>query len=804
MLRFTRPVSRLIAAAAAIAAMPLVAQESSRHGLASTFARAAREMAGSEVPTVPRLRLAVEMMQQAVELRPDDVELQRLLLKIAILAENTDVATRVTADLARLDPTDEWVRLLRLNQAIDRYQAAEDRIDAYQRLLSDENLARLDPAIAGRLALDLALLHYRIGNADEHARWLGTATAIDQSNKPAAAMAAGYFQARTGDAFGQAELFLNLLIADPTDVQNQLTLASHLLNHGAYDGAATLYEMSEACLESDGNFAADDVVADHALAQWGEGNAIAARNLIVARRRQWNRALLNSLRSQRPDLSAGQTLGVHADVPQTMHVVHIAMLDAQGDDAVTSEVESFIVAMEQARQQLDEKAPTAAHMVALLTEAWMLVWFTDKADAAAAILAVAENTSPMSNAAKSKFAGWIALRRNQHDAALRFFEGADQADPAVIAGIAMVHQARGEAREAARRFLSAWRASPGTALGLWSRDMLARTLGHAVPVDDSAAQLNALIAGIPAPVIRLASDPSRFIAMSIEPLKESHRAFEPVVMRLSVTNKASIPIAISDVGPLRPTVIIQPNLTIIGGERINAPPFVIELDRRLRIEPGETLTIDFDLRRHAVGQYLDEAAMRGVTFNLVAILNPKTAVRGGLVVEPGILGLERRSGLVRIDGVNVDRAWFENAIAAISVPDDLSDIEMMPMIATIVARDAQSPTTDAGVRALMNEAAIVLPQAFGRLDPYSQAWVLQAIPRGTPIMESMLHLARQSSEPIVQITYLLTQAQGVDDPMILAAARSENPQVRRFGELILQLTGRAEASGQADTTGDGP
>ena len=105
---------------------------------------------------VRALDISILLATEAAHLDPTP-ERWRTLLKLADLAERTELRSEALRRLKTLDPHDEVVRLLYINDAIERYQTAEQRIAVYEAILAPKNREALGPAVTSRLANDLGL-----------------------------------------------------------------------------------------------------------------------------------------------------------------------------------------------------------------------------------------------------------------------------------------------------------------------------------------------------------------------------------------------------------------------------------------------------------------------------------------------------------------------------------------------------------------------------------------------------------------------------------------------------------------------
>ena len=391
--------------------------------LASELIRSALHHAGAMPLTSHGLDIACMLGSEAVALDPDSAGLWRLVLGVATLAERDNLRAQAIERLAALDPADETVRLHRLNLALDRCRTVEERDAAYQRLLEPENVQRIGPAAASRLALDLALLKQRTGETDAFSRWLTRALELDRSNRPAAALAAGFFQANVDDPVGQAELLVNLVLTDPTEVQTQVMLAQHLLEHGAYHAATRIYAIAASGLKAARMRTSTEFMADFAVAQWAAGDAAASLETIDRRQGEIDEIYRAQQARTNRTLTMMQISELKGPVNPTLAAV-AAVIHAGRSDSEAAAA-SAKAAIEAAEKQIASAGaatppPDSAEMATQhLQTAWLALWLGDDAAKAAEHVAEAEKLQPLTDQARQRFDGWQALKKGEIDKASR-------------------------------------------------------------------------------------------------------------------------------------------------------------------------------------------------------------------------------------------------------------------------------------------------------------------------------------------------------------------------------------------------
>ncbi len=796
----------VIACLLAVAAPAAAQQPTATQRLARELAQAAATVAGAEPLTVPAVEGALSLIRQAALLDPQNPEIWRQVLQVADLAENDELRADALSRLVRLDPQDEVIRLRYVRLAVDRRQTLEERVEAFRTLLSDGYRERLGPAVASRLAFDLADLLYRAGDVDGFARWLAEASARDPANREAASVAAGYYQARVDDPYAQAELLTALLLADPTDTATLSSIAEILLDQGAFAGASRLYGLVVRVLAVRGRAPQGGQLADWAVALWGRGDPQAALDMISQRQRQVDALYRARLARDNPQMSPLEVARMpSAPLLSTLATVRAAILERRGGEEAPGALRGAITAY---RTEIEghkaQKTPDAGEIRRLTLEAaWVALWLgADPAEAETFIEQAAADPAggPLRDQARARFDGWLALRKGDPEAALALLSPIASDDPAAQLGAALAELALGRVGPGARGLLEVARRQPGTAIGVWAADRLAAIVGRRPEPTPQAARLEALAASIPPMLDRFPDDPTMAVSLRIIPQKTTFEPYEPILVDLEIANNAPVPLAIDRSGPIGPSVLVFVEAHLSGYPRLPEPdPLVIAIDRRLRLGPSERLVVPVDIRRGRVLEMLDTLPLPGATLKVRAMLNYSPGPGGAM--RPDVLGSEAHSPPLRIDGVRVSQAWITSAMAAVLEPDSSSDFTTMALLAHVVAGRPPAETAELPpeVRRILGEGAIVIAEGYTRLEPPARAWLLSVVPRGAAL-EPLLAMARKDSSPFVQIAYLLHCLGGPDDPMLAAARRGDDPAVEAVGLMMERALAAAAQSPPAAAT----
>jgi tetratricopeptide (TPR) repeat protein len=719
------------------------------------------------------------MLQKAVELQPQDPESWRLLLELAIFVDAQELIDAAVTALVQLDPDDERVRLMRLNRAVDHLQTVDERIALYEQLLMPEQIKQIGAPIASRLAFDLALLYQRKGEPDKYAYWLAEATAIDSANPTAAGAATGYFINNVADEYAQAELLVNMLMSNPTDPGTQVTLAEMLLGYGAYEASARMYDLAVNTTLADKRVSTDKLYADQAIAQWGAGNLTQALRTISDRQRIVDQRARNEALSDEVDMTPVDVADVRGYLSPTIATVRAVILNddpERGTVALDQVIEAVQYSIENA---IELELPSELINDLRMQVARIVLWLGGDLEIVEEFMADCEAAGPLDEVERCPIDAWIALRRDDPDRAAELFDQCDDEDPAVLTGLAELHLLQGDRRAAARLMLRIAREQAGTVAGIAAANQLTEIVGKRPPISELARRLEALIETIPFLIDRYPANPTLAASIRIEPSKRRFEAYEPVLVQIHITNRSILPLAIDPSGPIKTQVLLIPTLQVPRlADLDEIKPIVVNIGRQLRLEPGETTTMEVDLRRTGLGNVQNLYPLLGGSLRLQGIFN-LVATSNGLL-EGGIYGSETDSAIIRLDGMRVDAQWLATIVERIR-GDDPDPVDLVLLGHVIAMHNKGVLLTDQAQ--LIGQADLARVEAFGRLDPASQAWILSVSSR-IPQNEPLLAIARKSDDQLLKLGYLLFHLEDTKDPMLAAALRDEDPFVRNLAEMI--------------------
>lgn len=635
------------------------------HILADDLAREALMLLRrSGSPVAEDYRLAALGLRAALRLTPDDEHLWRRLAEAQRQAGDEAGELASLRRVLELSPEDTVTQLRLLNEAIRSRQTVEGRLKAYERLLGSAG-SRLDEALRSRLALDGALLAREAGDERRFVDLLTRAVQLDPTNKPAAVAASGYALSRLDDPMARVEALVNVVLADPVDPEAHMDLARELLSHGAFRGAERFFTRALEVNNRSGRSPTAQDRTQLAIVDW----ALEGADTIFERFDDIVAAQRYAIEQRQKAVDEGDLPPEEAPAPyrptRWLEEVRLAAaLGADNEEQADKALEALAELDELRRQELDahraeaagdeemdaeqreaadrQRRQERARVIAssLLRRLWAGVETADAEGLVASIEAAGGvEAAPLIRA-------WIDLREGRLEAAREGFAPLSPGDPRAAAGLGMSYEIAGETVEAARRYALIVRDAPGTLLGMWARERIERLLEQPLRPTPTARELNEYAMALPSALDRMTSNPSSYIDLTVEHVRERIGIFGRVEARLTLRNTGTMPLAVGDDAPLNSRVLLAPQLTM-GGRRIleGLTPEVVSLSRRLRLTPGESMEVVYWAGQGATGRMIDRNPPMRATLGWRAMQGFGARPGGGYAT--GAMSVSASSGLMQ-------------------------------------------------------------------------------------------------------------------------------------------------------------
>jgi tetratricopeptide (TPR) repeat protein len=751
------------------------------------------DLSGVQTPQMVDYEVASLLLSYAHDLAPRDEEILRRYIEAAYHAGHEQLVLDLSRRLIAADiaPNDSVAQLRLITDSIARRnQTAEERLQSYEEFLGPRGRA-FDPAIRSRLALDAALLLRERGDQRGFLEKLTLATQLDPAHKEAAAIAATVIAESGQGARATLEGLTLLLMADPADPNVHLAIARHLAASGAFAAAERFHRNAAVILQAAG--ALDETVQiENRILAWHSRGADAVL-------KQMNRELLlaqdAAARAIRIARDAGrpvQEMTQPEDIRFSLRVAGLAamMAQASGDEMAAGrliqdmavEASRTLRSVEDAvrRGQIPEQRAAVALVSLLIQMQTARLWTGIDIDTVAGDLGDPRNREILEVVSPDTLRildGWLAVRRGKPEEALGMLGPLANSDIFALLGVGAAYEALNETEQAREAYSEVLHRAPLEAAGAWARTRLL-ALGHQEDPRQVAA-LERLAATVPAWIDEMVTNPRRFVQFSARALDRNPEALDPQIIRISIRNVSDIPLALGSDRAINSRMLIAPQLEIEGSaaQQEMILPEVIELDRRLRLMPRETLEVDI-------------WAGTGLTGWLVDVRANQTIRSRWRIVQGFVL-----DNVQRYRAGPMSQIAETGAITRAPLPEASLSPEML---AARVASGAPAalPRLAAAVRAqlrtgpkeALNPVITAFAERYRSLAPTERAAIIATLPHASlsPQMAEFDRLIRDDSEPLVVATVLATRITNPEDEYLTRAAGLGDARLAALAQGIAQ------------------
>ena len=781
-----------------------------RDRLGRAMASRARIVLQREIVFLGILKNSKALLQRAIELSPDNPSIWRLALDLASILEDGDPdaerwLSQGLSRLSQLEPDDEVVRLRRILDAISRKRTAEERVAASEAMLTPDAVKSIGPGVAARIAFDLAMLQRRTGDAAGFERNLVRTLDLDPYFSQAAEVAAGYFRMTAPTLLDEVRALRLAMLANPTRTNAATGLAEVCMAHGAYAAAADVLGVQVRLQDTssiDENY--DALLADYLLALWASGRAELAIMTARERQRELDIIYIAEIERQGMQMTQEERANLHLPLPTPLATAVAAISESIGSTSAKVAVGNAQVSFEAVIDQVTRRKGDRSLIASTALEcAWVQLWLGGSVDKAQSMISKSADQGPLSDAARARFDGWIAFRKQEVATAKSLLEPIAATDLYARLGLAMVREAEGDKKECARLLLDVARSAPATAVGIWARERLFGILGKRAGLFPESDAVEAA-AAMPAEFVRVVQLGGDAMQLRIVPSQESASAWDQVRFDLELINRCEWPLAVSPDGPLKDSATISASINIPG--EMPRPPqiIILPIDRAFVIYPGETLRVPIDLSVTDASAALRDDALSGALVSLHSIVNWKTSATG---FEPSPLGIEVESPVVHIEGEKVTKEWVEQSLAQLRDPAQAPNPELVALLAGALVRKSATPEmVPADAAESLAQAGPVLADAATRMWPEARAWLIFATPKGkrieqgkeaqdlldvvaaggvelasaVPELEALDAVLRSDESPTVRIPWIAVRTRRPEDPTLIASLESKDPDVRAY------------------------
>jgi hypothetical protein len=831
--------------------------------LASRLALDAYSLVRTPGVTAQEIDVALDMVVTAASIMPDSVEAWRDVLALADFIgagqeSCASIRAKALGELARLEPGNQVVLLRKLASAISARQTAEERMKGFELALAPAYAATLAPPIASRLALDAALLQNRLGDAPTFEHWLGRACTIDPANPVSAAMRAGLSASLDAPERIASDL-VAAIKANPSSYELYSRLGRLLMSQGAYEGARRMARNADFAVrpqfELVGFEPVTPIVVERCMAEWAAGSTEQARRRLHEFDQLRLRVFRDVARQQglsgsREDI---ENLGFAPDGQTEVLRLALQLADESlarqsaappapsapspsASDEVAKVRTAVLQGLDAQARSIEghEDASVASKVAPLLLGAQLCAASLGPERETRDWLARIEAVAPLEPKALSRFEGWISLARGDAATAGRHFAESDPESPLTLLGLAEVQRLQGQAAESLATLSKLAIRDAAGPIGLLARARWEAQAGRRLDLP-RARDFERIAKEVPEFWDAVLRNEKSAVLIDGRPVRTMLEPFDPMVVRLTITNVSPFALAFDDGGPLLPSLVLQP--TRLQSGTYSDPLGVVQVDSALALMPGGKTVVETDLRRWPVGLAAEQRPLESASISFRAVMNPVFVGRG---VALGALGAEAPIEPMFVKAPITNDAWIESAIAAVRNPDTASDLLDAALLmwvgagAEVQAKQRDDAVTNAaGAADKENRArrsadlqAIEEAKAQGkaqpamrdpiepepideskwplvrwrdpvwdavaasiaRMPPHAQAWLMLVSPARAEGMDKVRAVVSKVQDPTLRLAYLFGAIVTQDDPVLKDELASTDPvRVTRAQGLLATL-----------------
>jgi len=775
-------------------------------------------------PTPADYEIALRTLELARDLTPDDVELARRIVAAAWGTGENEALIDATRALLRLDPSDTVAQLRLITARISRAQTAHERLALYEKFLGPSG-ARLDPSVRSRLALDAALLLREQGDEERFVTMLNRAMTLDGTNKAAAQLALTFYNGRVMDPVGRFEMMLHLLYADPLDPNVHLAIAQELANDGVMSSAERFHNLAATLYQRSGS-----------IPPGLDMNSLSLRWQLYGPESTLG-VLKKSLGTARERAQAQYDAGVAQDIDpeelvkpeevrldlEKQKVLILSAMAAGDDETVESGIRDMQASVTYAINQLmdPEKRPAGYSEADALNRGLAMsiqlqiyrFWPGVDKDVAVEDTKLLHEQAGEFGFMLDPIDPWLLYNEGKYEEVIARAEELGQI------GGRLAHIARALALEKlgrtdeAREILFALARSNGLApSSAWARWYAIKNLGGSEGLrTESADGLEALAKDVPRFVDDMIADTSSFMSFRIEVLESPTRVNMPWHVRLRVRNLSPIPLAVGSDRPINSRVLLQPhrdnNFAFFFKELY---PEVVELNRRLRLEPYESIDATISVDLGATGMILALNSLNNHRITWRALQGFVIGASGSFQAGPMCKSAESKSVEVLQNPIRQLSAQETGVTLRKGSAEALPDIIAL-VRSVLLAWPLRTPR-DTEVDDTIRDASAA---RFQESSPMEQAYMLASLPASrlelamVAFDEAALALPRQdgfrvtTNAALIESLVLLTRVTDPSSSLLDQAQERGSEQVAAIARLVRErLTDNRPCFARAETIDD--
>ncbi|MEM6257782.1 MAG: hypothetical protein AAGI37_05665 [Planctomycetota bacterium] len=723
--------------------------------------------------------ISAALLDAALELNPKNAQAWAMRAELAESAGEQEAYERalvgyldtgVDDDLARFNLI--RYRLLSQNNTLD------DQLRDLEKLLNSDAGRGMSGPLRSRLASLASSTANELLDEGARRKWAVQAARADPANLEGAQTMLDLVIELGGDDVRQGTATVNVIRADPLAPGPRLDLAARLAEHAAFDRAAQQYQVVSTRLSPEPLLLSDYASWAHCLAMTGQDELLL--QLLDEFEAALNQAPPPAGDAEPdPEAEPAQEAAQPVELPFSLALIRLAVL-RDSDDPDRAQLQFDQIARQlQAKPEADEER--LATDLAKQSLARIAAVFAPD-------LGQAEQIA-RDNGGDPVAQGWIALRRGDAAQALELLRPHTGGNPLAACGFAL---ASGQDDAGRARLLQGYiESESSTSLAALAAGRALINLQKPAQPNTTGQALLALMAKYPESfwLVDVERTPWIDVRMRIKP--QRIKPLQPIKAEITVWNTSRFPLAITENGPINPSMVVTLNASSAGRQLPPYPPVVVDLSGPMTIEAGERIILDTRLDYHQFGLLRANNPGAPMSFDARLIVNP-ILTPTGLWRPNGIGGLsDVRDSLV--EARPATEAAIQGWLADIDSRQASTKLNAIRNLAYL-DRDSQPDLLGAAV---LQEATQKMLAAWDSGSDSERAWMLLncvELEKASTTYTDLLERATNSNAKIVWYALLTTHAKEAGSELFLKAiGRQDLPEVSRFAERMKRLLRDVEA-----------
>lgn len=775
----TNPKSRLDAAAE-----QAIKEQAGRHLLRVAL----MDLRASVPPKFNDYAFTAALLQIASDFDTEDATIARYRAEAAFNAGDAAGVMEASRAILKSDPSDTVALLRLITSRINQLQTVEERLAAFQNFLGPKGDS-IDASVRSRLALDAALLCRERSDEEGFVRHIQQAAELDSTNKDAALLAYQHYSQHNDDAMGRMELLANLLYADPIDPSVHRMIRDELIAASAFDAARRFHMNAEKIAA----FARDqpttaEVVESMCIAWRSEGSQSMFDSI--------NRNLMsdrdNAARElARLDPVLQQTARKPDDIRLTFDYEEIrlgaaiilenrAAIDASLRD-LTATVADMLKDLADPEKRGPSVSEETAKEMAGAALAGLQIWRSmanRDLDKVEADLPKVHEYLPADNHVLQILEVWRAVRGNDVEAA-RALIAAGPDDAWIRLAEGTLEQQQGNAEKASAAFMLASGMLPLRVPGVLGWSFAEKSNPGVTAPNKVTTLLSEYVQTIPKWIDTMVDKPRMTQTLSVDLAPTEPEATQPSFATFAVRNISPIPLGMGSDRVVNSRLLFSPNLERKDGSSQVAEAEFVEINRRLRLLPGEMLSTRLWPEVGLTGLLSEVACIAPTRLRWRVIQGFETSVAASKTAGPGCQ--ETNSGTVLRRPLIEAGLTPPQLIAAIASSSD----DRWPVMLFAARAGMLGPLADRRLSSDNRAIVTAIAARYPTLSPELRLLTISILPpvalsSDTAPLDDAL-AAEQDTAVLAAI--ITTRCSKPDSPLLAQALASTDPRIARLAAI---------------------